>query len=215
MQQLTATECGAACLAMVLAYHGKTVPLDEVRTIMGVGRDGATALAILDAASWYGLRGRGVKLELEELRVAAAGRPSCTGSSTTSSSSSGCAAAAIEIVDPALGRRRVSLEQFGRSFTGVALLLEPSDTFAPNAARARAPSGSSCANIIAESGQWSRIIVISLLVQLFALALPLLTGAVVDRVVPRGDVHLLVVLGVGWPGWSASTSWRRWCARTC
>src|SRR3954471_2823885 len=67
IQQLSATECGAACLAMVLAYHGKTVKLDELRSIMGVGRDGATALAILNAASWYGLRGRGVKLELEEL----------------------------------------------------------------------------------------------------------------------------------------------------
>src|SRR5438445_11221915 len=132
VQQLSATECGAACLAMVLSYHHKSVRLDELRSIMGVGRDGATALAILNAASFYGLRGRGVKLEIDELEWLTPGAilhwefnhfvvfERLRGQT-------------IDIVDPALGRRRISLEQFSRSFTGVALLLEQSDTFEPNA----------------------------------------------------------------------------------
>src|SRR5687768_9291774 len=67
IQQLDANDCGAACLAMVLAYHGKQVRLDEVREVLGSHRDGATALAILDAARWHGMRGRGVSLEVEDL----------------------------------------------------------------------------------------------------------------------------------------------------
>ena len=198
VQQLSLTECGAACLAMVLAYHGKAIEVDELRSIMGVGRDGASALAILNAASLFGLRGRGVKLEIDELGWLQTGAilhwefnhfvvfERVRGRM-------------IEIVDPALGRRRVTLEQFGRSFTGVALLLEPSDTFEPEAPGAR-PIWRQIRSIIVQSGQWSRILVVSLLVQLFALALPVLTGAIVDRVVPRGDAHLLVVLGVGLAG---------------
>jgi hypothetical protein len=32
IQQLSATECGAACLAMVLGYYGKQVPLSDCVT---------------------------------------------------------------------------------------------------------------------------------------------------------------------------------------
>src|SRR4051794_20188081 len=67
IQQLSATECGAACLAMALAYYGKHVPLSEIRDLIGVNRDGVNALTILQAARWYGLRGRGVKLDLDVL----------------------------------------------------------------------------------------------------------------------------------------------------
>jgi ATP-binding cassette subfamily B protein len=50
MQQLSATECGAACLAMVLAYYGKHVALSDVHDVTGVNRDGVHALALVRAA---------------------------------------------------------------------------------------------------------------------------------------------------------------------
>src|SRR5438270_9087245 len=148
VQQLAAADCGAACLAMVLAHQGKSLPLDEIRSVMGVGRDGSTALAILDAGSWYGLRGRGVRLDLEDLEWLPAGAilhwefnhfvvfERLRGG-------------AVEIVDPASGRRRISLERFGRSFTGVALLLEPSDTF-ERAAAGRRPIWGQLRKLLAE-----------------------------------------------------------------
>ncbi|HEX6838279.1 MAG TPA: cysteine peptidase family C39 domain-containing protein, partial [Polyangia bacterium] len=184
IQQLHATECGAACLAMVLGYHGKTVRLEELRSVMQIGRDGSSVTALLDAARWFGLRGRGVRLDLDELQWLTPGTilhwdfnhfvvfERVHGQY-------------VEIVDPALGRRRVTLDQFDRSFTGVGLLLDPSDTFTAGTTGAR-PIWKKLRDSIAQSGQWARIITTSLLLQLFALALPVLTGAVVDRVVPRG-----------------------------
>src|SRR5713226_2086742 len=67
VQQLEATDCGAACLAMVLRYHGKHVHLDEVRAHFGIGRDAASASSISKAARWFGLRSRGVHVEMDDL----------------------------------------------------------------------------------------------------------------------------------------------------
>src|SRR5262245_29498373 len=67
VQQLEATDCGAACLAMVLAYHGRHERLDTIREVMGTDRDGATALAILNAAGWFDLHGRGLGLDIDDL----------------------------------------------------------------------------------------------------------------------------------------------------
>src|SRR5262245_25834161 len=67
IQQLEAADCGAACLAMVLAYHGAAVPLERVRVAAGTNR-GSHALAMLNGAEQFGLRGRGVRLDIDGLR---------------------------------------------------------------------------------------------------------------------------------------------------
>ena len=51
IMQMEAVECGAASLCMVLAYYKKWMPLPEVRTEMGVSRDGVSALHILKVSN--------------------------------------------------------------------------------------------------------------------------------------------------------------------
>ena len=66
--QLEALECGAASLAMVLAYYNKWVPLEQVRVDCGVSRDGANAKNILVAARNYGLTAKGYRYEPQSLK---------------------------------------------------------------------------------------------------------------------------------------------------
>ncbi len=195
VQQLHATDCGAACLTTVLRFMGRNVPLEEVRGRIGVGRDGSTALAIIQAARSYGLRGRAVRLELQDLDYLKPGdilhwqlrhfvvldRIRRNG---------------VDIVDPALGRRFLPMSEFGKSFTGVALEFESTESFQ------QGPAGRSrvweyARKIIRHSGLLGRIITLSAFAQVLGLALPLVTGAIVDRVVPRADVSLLQILGLG------------------
>jgi Mrp family chromosome partitioning ATPase len=66
--QLEALECGAAALAMILAYYEKWIPLEQVRHDCGVSRDGSNAKNILRAARSYGLKAQGYRYETDELR---------------------------------------------------------------------------------------------------------------------------------------------------
>jgi ATP-binding cassette subfamily B protein len=196
VRQLHATDCGAACIAMALSYFGSEVPLDRIRDVMGVGRDGSSALALLRTARHYGLGATGYKVEtLDDLSLLRA--PAILHWEFAHFVVfEGVSKRGVDIVDPAVGRRCVPFERFNRSFTGVAIGLEEGadlQKLSSSGPKLRRYS----AVLFAKKAEFARILLISLMVQLFGLSLPLLTGMVVDRVVPRQDYHLLTLIGAG------------------
>ena len=195
IRQLSVTECGAACLAMVLAYYGKNVPLSEIREITGLNRDGVDCLTLLKTGRWYGLQGRGLKLDLDALPFMERGTILHWEFSHFVVFNR-LRKGGVEIVDPASGRRFVTKETFSKSFTGVALVFKPGASFQPAADKSQ-PVWTYVKYLIRHSGLLWRVIVISLLLQLFLLAVPALTGLLVNRVVPHNDMHLLYVVGAG------------------
>lgn len=197
IQQMTASDCGATCLTMVLGYYGKHLRVDEVRKVTGFGRDGADAMALLSAGRSFGLRGRGVKAEeIEDLRLLPTASILHWRFNHFVVFDRLLEDGSAEIVDPAAGRRKVSREELGRSFTGVALSFETGEGFEEGEGEPRR-LGRYWKVLVEQSKVLRRIVLTSGMVQLFALAVPLLIGMLVDRVIPRGDVSLLVVLGVG------------------
>src|SRR6266511_3165529 len=193
VRQMGLADCGAACLAMVLAYHGKQVPLDELREMTSTNRDGVDALAMTEAAQRYGLNPRGVAADLDDLEHL----PPATilhWEFTHFVVFERLRRNAVQVVDPALGRRRLSMEVFLHSYTGVAITLEPGDDFQTSRLNTKG-TWRYLRPLLGQSRRLTRVLVGSVLLRLLALALPLLTGLLVDQIVPRNDRHLLLVTG--------------------
>lgn len=127
--QLEALECGAASLAMILAYYGKWIPLEEVRSDCGVSRDGSNAKNILKAARSYGLTAKGYRYEPEALRRE--GTFPCIIHWNFNHFVVLCGFKGNKAVinDPAKGTYSVTMEQFDKSFTGICLMMEPGENF--------------------------------------------------------------------------------------
>jgi ABC-type bacteriocin/lantibiotic exporter with double-glycine peptidase domain len=192
ISQLEWSDCGAACLAMSLAFHGKEIPLSSVRSAVGVGRDGVTARNIADAAGRFGMVARGVKVDVEQLTMLPRGsilhwefnhfvvldRVDRD---------------AVLIVDPAMGPRRIPLAEVGAKLTGVALELRTGASFARERIKG-SRTRSYLREVFSERPLIARVIVISLVMRVLALAMPLLTGLVVDWVLPRTDHTMLLVV---------------------
>ncbi|MEM8995783.1 MAG: cysteine peptidase family C39 domain-containing protein, partial [Acidobacteriota bacterium] len=196
IQQTQAADCGPACLAMVLGYFGRRERLEQVRDFAGVGREGASASTLIETAGRYGLRARAVRIDdLSHLRFLPTAsllhwrfshfvvfqRVTRDG---------------IEVVDPAMGRRRISREEIQRNLTGIAISFEPTADFDPETNERQSLHRYS-RSLFSHRRLLTRIIVLSVLLQIFALGVPLVTGLLVDRVVPREDRPLLLLVAVG------------------
>ena len=131
IMQMETMECGAASLGMVLAYYGKWVPLEQLRVDCGVSRDGSSARNLLRAAKHYGLDCEGFRLEPEMLRDEGIFPCIVHIDFTHFVVVTGMKGEKVYLNDPAQGKVMMDLEQFGKHFTGVVLLFEPTEEFEP------------------------------------------------------------------------------------
>ena len=126
IMQIEPIECGAAALAIVLGYHGRHEPLDQLRVRCGVGRDGAKVSNLLRAARGLGLDAQAWSTRASELRKLQA--PFMVfWNFNHFVVVEGFANGHVYLNDPASGRRHIPVEDFDAAFAGVVL------TFTPNA----------------------------------------------------------------------------------
>ena len=197
MLQMSAVECGAACLAMILAYYGRKISISEIREQCGIGRDGLSAFALVKAARAYGLRTRAIALESQDFRFLAL--PAVIHWNFNHFLVvERWSAVSVDVVDPALGRMHLGSEEFEQSFTGVAITFEPGISFERQHSSTKESMRAYATNYVKVApGSFLQVIGASLLLQLFGLATPILTKVIVDQVIPFGLHDELMLIGLG------------------
>ncbi|APU43472.1 NHLP family bacteriocin export ABC transporter peptidase/permease/ATPase subunit [Streptomyces sp. TN58] len=194
--QMEAVECGAAALAMVLGHHGRFVPLEELRIACGVSRDGSRAGNLLRAARGYGLKAKGMQMDLSalaEVRGPAVLFWEFNHYVVYEGTARRFGRRGVYVNDPGKGRRFVPMDEFDSSFTGVVLTFEPGDGFRRGGRRPGALGGMP-ARLRGTSGTMAAAVVCSLLLVAVGASVPALSRTYIDMFLIGQQTSLLGVL---------------------
>lgn len=196
--QMEMTECGAASLCMVLSFYGHHASLPEVRQACGVSRDGANALAVIRAARSYGFEAKGAKVEMNQLRNIPLPAILHWDFNHFLVLERMTRSKAV-LVDPACGKRTMTIEEVGRHFTGVALVFSPATTFTKRSKTF--PSFSKYMETFRRSvPNLGQLFLASLALQIVGLVFPVASQILLDRVIVPAQTAWLWGLAFGLGG---------------
>ncbi len=195
MLQMQAAECGAAALGMILGYHGRFVPLEQLRVDCGVSRDGSKASKVIKAARSYGLQASGKRWEMTDL--ARLDRPVILWWAFNHFVVfEGFVGQKARINDPAAGRRSIPIHEFDVSFTGIVIDCETTDSFEKSGHRFSAIKA-----VIGRLRPYTTTMAQVILAGLLATAPGVVAAAFlsifVDDVLARGEHSFLLLLLTG------------------
>lgn len=182
--QMEATECGAASLAMIFAHYGKYIPLEKMRVETGVSRDGCVAGNIMRAAKKYGFECHGYRKELDGLKKMPV--PSIIHWNFNHFVVfEGIKGKHAYLNDPAVGHRKLTMQELDEGFTGVVL------TFAPTASFQKEKKQGSFLPFLrrhlkGRAGILFKLVYIGLLLFFPGLILPALSQTFIDDVLCNG-----------------------------
>ena len=209
IMQLEALECGAASLAMVMAYYSKWIPLEQVRAECGVSRDGSNAKNIFLAAQSYGFQVEAFRRSPEVIREK--GQFPCIihWNFNHFVVLNGFKGKTAYINDPARGFVKVSEEEFDTSFTGIVICPVPGPGFKPEGKR-KSTLEFARKRLIGAGAAVAFVMLTTIISYLFKIVNPIMTQVFMDRLlsgINRNWLMPFIGLMIGLAVLQVAVSW--------
>ncbi len=193
--QSEAPECGIACVAMVASYHGHRTDLAAMRMRLAPSMKGVTLQHIATIAQSMKLSPRGVQAPLEalgKLRLPAILHWDMNHFVVLTKADG----RRLTVLDPARGKRVLPLAEASRHYTGVAMEFTPAEGFARQDEREHITAWQLLTAAGGMGGTIAQVMLLSLALEVFAVASPFFVQLVIDRVIVGRDRDLLTLLGL-------------------
>ena len=191
IMQLEALECGAASLAMVMAYYDKWVPLEQVRADCGVSRDGSNAKNIFTAAESYGFKVRAFRRSPQTIREKGEFPCIIHWNFNHFVVLNGFKGKYAYINDPARGFVKVGQEEFDKSFTGVTIIPVPGEQFVPSGKR-KSTLAFAKKRLIGAGSAVAFVMLTTVIGSLFGVINPIMSKIFMDRLLTGQNTEWLV-----------------------
>ncbi len=191
VMQMEALECGAASLAMVMAYYGKWVPLEQVRLDCGVSRDGSSAKNVLVAARNYGFKAQGFRAELSALKTKVSFPCIVHWNFNHFVVLCGFKGNYAYLNDPARGEVKIPMEEFDRSFTGICLQITPGEGFEPSGKR-KSTLAFARKRLVGAGAAVAFVMISAVIGYLFGIINPIFSRFFMDRLLSGENRELLM-----------------------
>ena len=184
--QSEAPECGIACLAMVASYYGHLTDLSAMRMRLSPSLKGVTLKHVSQVAAAMGLAARGVQVPLEslaKLQLPAVLHWDMNHFVVLV----GVKGKSIFVHDPGRGKRKLTLAEASKHFTGVAMEFTPNQDFRKVDEREKVSAWQLLSMGSGLGGTVFQLVLLSLTLEVFAIAMPFFLQLVVDRVLVGRD----------------------------
>ncbi|MDE1465046.1 peptidase domain-containing ABC transporter [Spartinivicinus poritis] len=213
LYQTETAECGLICLAMILNYYGHKIDINSLREKYSVSQHGANLAHISQMANKLKFTTRPVRVELEHANKL---KLPCIVHWNLNHYVVLCTINKKYAIvhDPAYGKRKITIGEFSKSFTGVALEITPNAEFTQKNESIQYKISILWGNIEGLKRSLFQVFLLSVFIQLFFIVLPYFLQLSIDKVLVTNDKNLLTVLGIGFLFLilikAATTAFRSW-----
>jgi ATP-binding cassette subfamily B protein RaxB len=181
---------------MVAGFHGRLIDLATLRRRFSTSLGGLTLKQLVAISGRIELSARALRVEMEALPRLST--PCVLHWGFNHFVVLECVSArAATIRDPAIGRRVLPLEEVSKNFTGVALELTPTQSFARRDERQTIRILDLFRNVVGLPRAILQLLALSLAFEVFSLAVPAGTQIVIDQAIVAGDTDLLTLVALG------------------
>jgi len=194
IEQIDEMDCGPACLGMIARHFGRDVSLAHIRGLCHTARDGTSLKALCHAASELGLAARALKVSSRNLaQMPLPAIVHWEGNHWIVLWDVG--ESQVMVNDPALGERKIAIEEFESRWTGHAALFDYTEGFA------NVPEHRSTLRWIApffrrHALSLGQALALGGVATLLQLVFPVSTQWIVDKVIAGRDIALLARISV-------------------
>lgn len=187
------SECGLACVSMILSAHEKHKSLNELRYVYGSFSDGMSLDMICTILNEHNMLTRALKLDIEAIKYL--NTPAILHWGTNhfvilKQYKNGV----YTILDPGRGELNVGIKELDECFTGIALEAYKDQSFLSEKKSKSITLFSIFSNVTGLKNGLGKILIISLLYQIYVVASPIFTQIIVDSVITTSDISLLNVI---------------------
>ena len=203
ISQVDQRDCGVAALAMILKNYGSSYSLAYLRELAQISREGTSALGLVEAGKQLGLETQAIRADLDLFKQENLSYPFIAhvvkdGGLQHYYTVFGQAKGQVVVGDPDPSTKviKMSLEDFDKEWTGVALFFEPGKNYIKY--KEKVPGLLSFLPILfRRKGLIAVIVLLSFLVTLVNIIGSYYLQSIIDRLIPQEDYALLTMISLG------------------